>query len=521
MPADRYVRPSVSRADYLVAMPLAALAVALVTYFWVAYLGSDDQVYAGAALDWLRHFPSLGHDHWALRYVPVLPIAASIGLFGPSTFAVALPNALAFGAMLIAQYAFLRAAFGWRAGAIGCLILIVLPAVLELATYANPDMPEAAAVIASFWVFLRLDRAHRPVLLAVLAGILAGLAFLARETMIALLLTYGFLFLFRPLVPRSRYVLMGLGFFLVVAPQVAYLTVRTGDPFYRHAVSAQASASVVDRASNLAEAQAQGNIFDAEGVLVVHPVLAPFTAILANPKFGLLFLLGIPAAIWLVRGGGGLTARQRRDVTLFALLALISFLFIALNTRALVLVPRYFVMAAVALSVPLAVAADRLLSLRPRWAALGGLAYIGSCVALLSLLNRAPLWPEESLVRLAARPGEPVYTDPRTANRAQFLLDLRGLNERVKDTPPPPGALFLARENIVDFCLRRASCQWKDRAEAYRVQPNWQMVERFPAPRRMAGDILHVLHLESRLPKDVVRKLSNPSDDIILYRVTP
>lgn len=509
-----------SRTEPLIVLALALLALALVSYFWVAYLGSDDQAYAVAALDWLRHFPALGQNHWALRYVPVLPIAASIGVLGPSTLAVALPNALAFAAFLIAHYAFLRATFGWRAAAIGCLILIVLPAFLELSTYANPDMPEAAAVILSYWVFLRLDRAQRPVLLALLAGILAGLAFLARETMLALLLTYGLLFLVRPLVPRSRYILMGLGFFLVVAPQVAFFAARTGDPLYRHTVSARAQAEVVDRAGNAAEAQAQGNIFDAEGVLAVHPFLAPFTAILVNPKFGLLFLLGIPAAIWLLRGGGTLAPRQWQTVALFSLLALVSFLFIALNTKALVLVPRYFVIAAVAISVPLAVAADRLLSLRPSLAWLAGLAYLGGCVAMLALLNRAPLWPEETLVRLAALPGEPVYTDPRTANRAQFLLELRGLTERAKDTSPPPGALFLAREDIVDFCLRRASCQWKDRAEQYRVQPNWQVVERFPAPRRMAGDILYLLHLENRLPRDVVRKLSNPSDDIVLYRVT-
>ena len=519
MPPDHLDRLPVSRGEFSVIAVLASLAVGLIAYFWVAYLGSDDQAYAGAALDWLHHFPALGDNHWALRYLPVLPIAAAIGLLGPSTFALALPNALAFGALLVAQYCFARATFGWRTAAIGCLILIVLPAFLELATYANPDMPEAAAVIISFWVFLRLDRTGRPFFLAILTGILAGLAFLARETMLSLLLTYGLLFLFRPLIPRGRYVLMGLGFLLVVAPQVAYLTARTGNPFYRHAVSARASASVVDRAGNLAEAQAQGFAFDAEGVLAVHPAIAPIAAVLVSPKFGLLFLLGIPAAIWLVRGGGGLNSRQRRDVTLFALLALVSFLFIALNARALVLVPRYFVVAAVALSVPLAVAADRLLSLRPRWAVLGGMAYLGTCLALLSLLNRAPLWPEETLVALAARPGAAVYTDPRTANRAQFLLDLRGLTDRVKDTPPPPGALFLAREDIVDFCLRRASCAWKDRAETFRVQASWTVVERFPAPRRMAGDILYLLRLQNHLPRDVVRKLANPSDDIVLYRV--
>ena len=520
MPEQRFQTEQASRIEPLILVALALLGAAFVGYFWVGYLGSDDQAYADAALDWINRFPSLGETHWALRYIPVLPIALSMVVLGPSTLALALPNGLFFAAFLLAHYIFIRRSFGWRAAAIGVLALLILPAFLELATYANPDMPETAAMMVSFWFFLGIDRSRRPVLTAVLAGVFAGFAFLARETMAALLITYAVLFVFRPIIPRKFYVLMGIGFVLIVGPQIAWFTARTGNPLYRTAISAQFSTGGGDRVGNVAEAQAQGNAFDAEGVLAVHPVLAPFTAVLANPKFGLLFLLAIPAAIWLIRGGGALAGQQRRDATLFALIALISFLFIALNVRSLVLAPRYFLAAAVALSVPLAVAADRLLSLRPCLGWVYGLAYVGTCFALLSLLNRAPLWPEESLVRLAARPGEPVYTDPRTANRAQFLLDLRGLNERVKDTPPPPGALFLAREDIVDFCLRRATCQWKDRAEAYRVQPSWEVVERFPAPRRMAGDILHILHLESRLPKDVVRKLSNPSDDIILYRVT-
>ena len=97
--------PPSAKVEPVFVIALALLAASLVAYFWVAYLGSDDQAYAVAALDWLRHFPSLGTNHWALRYVPVLPIAATIGLLGPSTFAVALPNALAFGALLVAQSA--------------------------------------------------------------------------------------------------------------------------------------------------------------------------------------------------------------------------------------------------------------------------------------------------------------------------------------------------------------------------------------------------------------------------------
>jgi hypothetical protein len=99
-----------SRSEPLVLAALALLAVAMVAYFWVAYLGSDDQDYAIAALEWLHHFPALGKDNWALRYVPVLPIAAAFGLLGSSAFALALPNAVAFGALLLAHYAFLRLA---------------------------------------------------------------------------------------------------------------------------------------------------------------------------------------------------------------------------------------------------------------------------------------------------------------------------------------------------------------------------------------------------------------------------
>jgi hypothetical protein len=61
--------------------------------------------------------------------------------------------------------------------------------------------------------------------------------------------------------------------------------------------------------------------------------------------------------------------------------------------------------------------------------------------------------------------AESVFTDPRSADRAIFPLLLRGLEAEVKDTPPPPGALSLARGGVVDFCLRRPLCKWKVRAE--------------------------------------------------------
>jgi hypothetical protein len=45
--------------------------------------------------------------------------------------------------------------------------------------------------------------------------------------------SYSLLFLFRPAMPRWRYLLIALGFVIVVGGEAGCFALRTGDPLYR------------------------------------------------------------------------------------------------------------------------------------------------------------------------------------------------------------------------------------------------------------------------------------------------
>src|SRR5579862_5111349 len=62
---------------------------------WIGYLGSDDALYAGAALHWLQFGPTIGTTHFSLRLTTFLPVAAAFELFGVREFPLILPTLIA------------------------------------------------------------------------------------------------------------------------------------------------------------------------------------------------------------------------------------------------------------------------------------------------------------------------------------------------------------------------------------------------------------------------------------------
>ncbi len=76
------------------------IAVALITFGWVGPTDSDDLVYAGAAQQWVNHFPHVANGHHGLRLTIVLPMALLFSIFGPSEATLAAPLLL----YLAAQY---------------------------------------------------------------------------------------------------------------------------------------------------------------------------------------------------------------------------------------------------------------------------------------------------------------------------------------------------------------------------------------------------------------------------------
>ena len=506
-------------AELLGICGLGLLALAVLYWRWVGYQGHDDASYAAAALDWVEHFPPLGTNHWALRYPLVLPIAGVIALSGPSVPALATVNLMAYAAFLAVNYWAARHWFGRTAAVLLTVIGIVLPQFPVQATYANPDLPEMALSVLSFWAFLLAQERNGAWRMLLLSGLLAGIGVMTRETSLFLVLFYGILFLIRPGMPRWRFLLIAAGFAVVVGAQAGYFAVRTGDPFYRARISATHDA--VDRAAKLAEAKQAGRSLDSEGVLATNPWVAPLAVIFVSQKYGLLFFLAIPAYA-ILRAGCWMTRRQRGVIDFAGLGAVVSFLFVALNAEILYIVPRYFMVPAALAAVPVAVLAAHWLGaggLRRRLAILAGAGFVASSLMLLYLENTRPMLAEERIRAFVAAADGPVHVDPETARRLRYLLLAHGLLDRVSTAAPGGNSLVATEDGVVQACLRDPACTLRDRMLRFVPGPGWVEVTRYEPPRRAIAGVIRFIGLEPLLPADILRKIERPGTTAVVYRV--
>jgi 4-amino-4-deoxy-L-arabinose transferase-like glycosyltransferase len=490
---------------------LLLLLVSVLAWRWVGFQGHDDAYYAAAALQWRDHFPSLGADHWALRYPLVLPMAGALTLLGNKMVALALPNLAAYFAWLAFTYAAMRSWFGWPAAALATLAALLLPAFPVQATYPNPDLLETAFVLVAFWLHQRAVGDPDRILLLVACGCCAGLAFLTRETAIALVLYFGLLFLLRPGMARRHYVTIGMAFAITVGIEAGYFWAATGDPLYRTHLSA--THDHIDRAAQAVSAAAAGHALDSEGVLAGNPFWQPITTLLISQKFGLLFVL-LPTVWWAMRPDR-LAASQRRVATDAVLLTLCSALFVSLASGALYVVPRYFTTAAGAAIIPLAATTAVLWRVHRVAAIVGTAVFAGTALLLLGLENTDPQFAERHLVALAAASQEPIHTDPYTEGQAAIPLRLAGLAGRVISTDPGPGALVAIPEGVAALCIGSRTCGFKDRMGPFTPGPNWTLLAREAPVPRLVGRLTRPLHL----PADIQRKLEQPSAALMIYKV--
>jgi 4-amino-4-deoxy-L-arabinose transferase-like glycosyltransferase len=495
------------------------LSLAIIGWRWVGYQGHDDASYAAAALDWVAQFPALGTDHWALRYPLVLPIAGTIALFGFSIAALTVVNLATYFAFLVVSYVAARHWFGRVAASLVTLINIILPQFPVQATYANPDLPEMALVIASFWALMLARQRGGPWGLLLLSGGLAGIGFLTRETSVILVVLYGILFLAWPAMARWKYAIIGAGFVLVLGLQAGYFTARTGDPFYRARISA--THDRVDRTAKQTEAVSAGRGLDSEGVLATSPVLAPLVAVFASQKYGLLFYLALPA--YLILAFGKRLAPPQRDVLHCAALgALVSYLFVALNSGILYVVPRYFMVTAAFAALPVAVLGTAWLQAggwRRAGVLLTGAAFVVSSFLLLYLEDTRPMRAEEAIVAFIAGADGPVHIEPETARRLHYLLLVQGLEDRITTEPPGPGSLVAAKDGVVQACLAASGCVLRAQMLPFVPAPGWVEVARQPPPRRLIAGLLGAAGLAERLPQDIRRKIEQPGSTMMIYRV--
>jgi len=282
-----------SKPAIMFVVPLLASYLALVSFGWTGFLGSDDAAYAAAGLQWISHFPYLGQDHWALRHTLVLQIALAFKFLGVGELSLSLPSIV--GTFLIALIFY--AAFSHRIGAGKAALLTTLmmsvPLVTLSSSTAEIDIQECLFCVISILSFDHATRKDR-VWYLLFAGVAAGLAFVSRETSVALILFYGILFLIGYRIPRQYYFIMGAGFFAVIGSEMLFYLVNGRSLLYRLAISLHHDS--VNRA-----AQNTGFLFDSAGNITIGPIFDPLFMMLFNHNFGIIFWLFVPATIWVFR----------------------------------------------------------------------------------------------------------------------------------------------------------------------------------------------------------------------------
>jgi 4-amino-4-deoxy-L-arabinose transferase-like glycosyltransferase len=478
------------------------LFVCLLSIFWVGFIGSDDALYWRSATGWLTEFPLVGGDHWSLRHTVVIPIALGRLIFGDGMVAMVSPTLLyAFGLIAV------LAIWTWRAGgprsAVAAIALIVTaPQMVLLSSTANVDLAEVFFIMSGFFVLNQvLDRAKVQDLIDVkngvalwlllLVGAFLGMAMISRETTVFAIATIGVLFLTGYGMDRRFYLLIGVGFIAIVGLDFAYLWSMTGKLLYRFTID-------VNHDTNINRWADQG-----AAIPLVHPIIDPVVMLFLNHHFGFLAWIGIPLVIWLVRSGP--TGSVRRMMALLGTLTLMWAVLAAGLWRLLPLIPRYYLLPSVGISVLSGIALAQIWQRgRTGVAALIGVLMVSGNLLALSADNRNFMFGEYTLVELASRDNRTIHTDPQTLRRADLLLEWRQVRDHVTSTPPGTDDLFFYNPTRIDPNRQPG--------------PNWGVVDRRDVPE--AGGRWLACHLPvNMIPSTMLGRLGCGKVSVILYRV--
>ncbi|MDR3439925.1 glycosyltransferase family 39 protein [Telmatospirillum sp.] len=489
-------------------LPVAGLCMffGLLATFWVGYIGSDDELYWNGATGWLAHVPYVGDSHWSLRHTMVIPIALARRIFGDGMPALVLPVLLYASGLISVSVIWMRRRAGRCAAIAGTVLLVTNPQFILLSSTAVIDIVETFFIVIALFF---LDRGMAefssvtgggpgngrdvPWRALLLAGGLAGLAMLSRETTIFAVAAVGLLFLAGYGMPRRFYCIVAAGFLAVVLGELACLWAMTGNPLYRSTISLHHDSTInrwVDQGA---------------GIPYVHPLVDPVVMLLLNHNFGVLTWIGVPLVFWLMRRGY-LAGGARRMVVIVGTVALTWTVLAAGLWSLLPLTPRYYLLPSLGLSMLSGIALARLwLCGRRRLASLLGTLLVSANLLALSADNRNFMFGEHILVDLASGEPEIIHTDTETLRRAALLLHWKKMSDRVTSALPASGDLYF-------FNPARSG-------PGPRLGPDWPVVERRDVPETGIRWLACHAMPGNALPPAVKARLGCGRADVTLYRV--
>jgi hypothetical protein len=508
-------KPNTNVAALILSLVVASL---MVVWRHVGFQASDDADYLSGGLGWLAHFPYVGNSHWSLRHTITLPIAGSVSVLGLSEFSAVLPTAAYFiGYMSITIWASSRF-IGLIPALVGTLLMSTMPGSVVVATYINADMAELFYITVAFWAFVyALDQPKRKAPL-ITCGVAAALALLTRETSAAFVGFAGLMFLFHPIMPRKNYLIIAISFAAIVGFEWAYLTIMTGDPFYR--IEIDQHHDIIDRASEAAHTSARNSVIDAEGALSLKEWwLNPILNLFVSQKYGLLFWGALPSAVLLLKSRAKGSTRLP-IVPIMLVFAAVWYVFVGFNPK-LYFVPRYLLVLSSIMSLIVGSWLVEQWRMRRRFTAgIIAIAMIGVNLAGLLVENTNPTFGERSLASFAAgHPGERIDTDPATLRRASYFFRFQGIDfGNIYTADPSLNALVFYNPNAIERCSDSARCKIDN--SAFMPRPNWVEISRMQPSRGTVAELIEMLGVGQDLPADLAHKLMQPIAPVILYRVT-
>ena len=480
------------------------VAVFFVSFGWIGFSESDDVFYAAAAQGWQGSF-FLSQSHWGLRHAIVLPMALIFGLFGQNELTLVAPILLYLALILALVFYCAYRLAGFFAGLVAALLVVSIPVVSAGASIVYTDLPETFFALTSAALFI-VALGKKQSKYFILSGAAAGLGMITRETSVVLAAFYGLLFLFNFGGRRSNYLWIGFGAALVLALDTAYLAGSSGDLFYRLHVS-QKGVSGDNPALAAQFITHQG--LDRFGTLEAPRWLQAWIVLFFSQHFGIFTWLALPAGIWLALKGA---EQSRVEIRLFMLLALSWFVMLSYVFTFLWLVPRYQILTACSLAIPLAVWLTGTFA-SGRQVLAAGLLAADLAVGLLAtgVSDRNPLFGEKTMLEVVAKTGATVVTDPATLRGVTWLADAKGLRERVVARIPVAGELYFMNEHP----RRGLPGDWP----LQKPEQHWTLIEGFVEPARPMGKFVLSTGAGRFLPSAVIRKLNPAPRHAALYHV--
>lgn len=217
-------------------LALVAAALALRLGFFGGLVGWDDVDYIDAAKA-LRHGDYVVTSTFRLRYALTVPLALSQAWIGETRPSHALVPLVYSTAHLVLAYLLGTLYGGVSLGILAGALLAILPLDVVAATDLHADLPVSVFMAAAVYAVARGELASgRPRYWFFAGGVALGLAFLAKEVALALVVVLGGLAWAhrRRFVLLTPYAWLALGLLLVVMADMAWMTVTVGHPLYRY-----------------------------------------------------------------------------------------------------------------------------------------------------------------------------------------------------------------------------------------------------------------------------------------------